>query len=106
MVREEGIEPSNPYGYRILSPVRLPISPLPHRSVDEKDPHRRSHVALSLRSTEKRTPRLTARCGLGEILFGQPTTNRYGKSPSALASACCGLGGTLFGQSETRATRL
>src|SRR5262245_21412796 len=29
MVREEGIEPSNPYGYRILSPVRLPISPLP-----------------------------------------------------------------------------
>ncbi len=30
MVREEGIEPSNPYGYRILSPVRLPISPLPH----------------------------------------------------------------------------
>lgn len=34
MVREEGIEPSNPYGYRILSPVRLPISPLPRIGAD------------------------------------------------------------------------
>ena len=33
MVREEGIEPSNPYGYRILSPVRLPISPLPQMDI-------------------------------------------------------------------------
>jgi hypothetical protein len=30
VVLEEGIEPSNPFGYRILSPVRLPISPLQH----------------------------------------------------------------------------
>ncbi len=28
MVLEAGIEPAHPYGYRILSPVRLPVSPL------------------------------------------------------------------------------
>ncbi len=28
MVLEAGIEPAHPCGYRILSPVRLPVSPL------------------------------------------------------------------------------
>ena len=29
-VPEEGLEPSNPYECRILSPVRMPIPPLRH----------------------------------------------------------------------------
>src|SRR6188472_872785 len=32
MVPEEGIEPTRPFGHRILSPARLPVSPLRPRS--------------------------------------------------------------------------
>ena len=30
LVPKEGLEPTHPCGYRILSPTRLPISPLRH----------------------------------------------------------------------------
>ena len=29
-MRKEGVEPTRPFGHRILSPARLPVPPLPH----------------------------------------------------------------------------
>lgn len=41
LVPEEGIEPTSPYGQRILSPSRLPVPPLRHRGWQPRAARRR-----------------------------------------------------------------
>src|ERR1700687_6086257 len=82
VVRKGGVEPPKPFGYRILSPARLPVPPLSQASVQP-----RVRQTLMLPSA----PEMYTRTDLYHGLFrwrsgqnGQPTVSRLESGPAVI----------------------